>query len=71
MGGNPKLLSRASKIEDYIKNGKEQADISIVLYIDKTSKTTFRRIFNKNGKSEWMVIYKLKYFIFIKKIFSD
>lgn len=55
MGGNPKLLSRASKVEDYIKNGKNNAEIKIILYKDTKHKTSFQRNFGKDGKSVWMV----------------
>ncbi|KAL5289103.1 SMC5 family protein [Megaselia abdita] len=55
MGGNPKLLSRASKVEDYIKNGKDKAEIQIVLYKDANLKTIFQRNFGKDGKSVWMI----------------
>lgn len=60
MGGNPKLLSRASKVEDYIKNGKDKAEIVIILYKDLNQKITFLRNFSKDGKSVWMVCQVLK-----------
>ncbi|XP_053684572.1 structural maintenance of chromosomes protein 5 [Sabethes cyaneus] len=56
MGGHCKLLSRSGSIEDYIKNGKEEAKIEVTLYKnDKRSLITFRRTFDRRGKDRFEI----------------
>ncbi|KAJ6649475.1 Structural maintenance of chromosomes protein 5, partial [Pseudolycoriella hygida] len=55
MGGAPKILSRSQNIEDYVKNGKEKAEIEISVFDDCQRKTNFKRKFNINGNNKYYV----------------
>ncbi|XP_055383062.1 structural maintenance of chromosomes protein 5 [Condylostylus longicornis] len=56
LGGNPKLLSRSSSVEEYIKNGQAEANIEIDIYKNSQKETiTFGRAFNSTGKSTYSV----------------
>lgn len=43
------------QIEDYVKNGKERAEIEVVLFKDSKHKSKFKRLFNTNGQNKYFV----------------
>ncbi|XP_055857163.1 structural maintenance of chromosomes protein 5 [Episyrphus balteatus] len=56
MGGSAKLLARSSAIQEYIKNGKTEALISIKIYVNNQRETKkFVREFDSDGKSEFKI----------------
>ncbi|XP_055908199.1 structural maintenance of chromosomes protein 5 [Eupeodes corollae] len=56
MGGSAKLLARSSAIQEYIKNGKSEAAISIKIYINNQRETKeFVREFDSDGKSQFKI----------------
>lgn len=56
MGGNCKLLSRSSNISDYVKNGKETAQIEVTIYKNEDGDViTFNRSFNTEERDLFSV----------------
>lgn len=43
------------QIEDYVKNGKDRAEIEIILFKDPKHKSKFKRLFNMNGQNTFFV----------------
>lgn len=56
MGGSTKILSERNKLADYVKNGKDVAEITVTLYKDEhRNHITFRRQFNRQNKSTFYI----------------
>lgn len=56
MGGSTKILSERNKLSDYVKNGKEVAQITVTIYKDEQRNTTrFSREFNRQNKSTYHI----------------
>ncbi|XP_031636219.1 structural maintenance of chromosomes protein 5 [Contarinia nasturtii] len=56
MGGSTKILSERNKLNDYVKNGKENAHITITVYKDeRRTQTNFTREFNRKNKSTYYI----------------
>lgn len=56
MGGSTKILSAKLRLQEYIKNGKDNARIIICLYKNlETQLISFERSFKSNGKSVFKV----------------
>lgn len=50
-----KMWKYQFQIGDYVKNGKERAEIDIVLFKDANRKSKFRRVFNISGQNKYFV----------------
>lgn len=56
LNGNPKLLGRATRVLDYIKQGKHDAYIEIELFSRQGQNTVIRRSFRRSQKtSDWKI----------------
>lgn len=56
MGGSTKILSERNKLADYVKNGKDVAQITVTVYIDeRRNMRHFRREFNRKNKSTYYI----------------
>ncbi|XP_055591280.1 structural maintenance of chromosomes protein 5, partial [Uranotaenia lowii] len=56
MGGHCKLLSRSGSLEDYVKNGKEVAQIEIAIFKNaKRGVIIFNRVFDRNGSDRFEI----------------
>lgn len=56
MGGSTKILSERNKLADYVKNGKDNAEITVTLYKDeRRNLIKFRREFNRQNKSTYYI----------------
>mgnify|MGYP004575459217 CR=1 FL=1 len=55
LGGKPTTIGRATHVADYIKIGREEAKIEIHLKNEEKSDIVIQRMFNKNGKSSWLL----------------
>lgn len=56
MGGSTKILSERNKLSDYVKNGKDIAEITVTLYKDeRRNLIRFRREFNRQNKSTYHI----------------
>lgn len=74
--GNPKLLGRASKVNDYIKHGRDNAYVEIELCDDDegnvSKRVTIRRYWTRGrDTSEWYVNGKHSKSDAVKKIVTD
>lgn len=56
MGGSTKILSERNKLADYVKNGKDIAQITVTVYKDeRRNQKTFSREFNRQNKSTYHI----------------
>lgn len=56
MGGSTKILSQRNKLSDYVKNGKDVAQITVIVYKDEQhNRQTFCREFNRQNKSSYTI----------------
>ena len=55
LGGQPKVIGRSSLIKDYVKANQEKAIIEIDLKISPNKVVRITRLFDKHGKTMWMV----------------
>lgn len=56
MGGSTKILSERNKLSDYVKNGKEIAKVTVIVFRDeRRNRTTFCREFNRKNKSNYTI----------------
>lgn len=56
MGGSTKILSERNKLADYVKNGKDHAEITVTLFKDeRRRRIEFRREFNRQNKSTYHI----------------
>lgn len=56
MGGSTKILSAQNHLSDYVKNGKERAKITVVLYRDEQRRLKrFCREFGRDNKSVYAI----------------
>lgn len=56
MGGSTKILSERNKLADYVKNGKDIAQITVTVFKDeRRNRKTFCREFNRQNKSTYSI----------------
>lgn len=55
LGGKPNVIGRALHVKDYVKNGCNDAKIEITLKESHSKFVTITRIFDKKGKSFWLI----------------
>lgn len=56
MGGSTKILSERNKLADYVKNGKDVAQITVTVYKDeRRNLRRFTREFNRQNKSTYHI----------------
>lgn len=56
MGGSTKILSERNKLADYVKNGKDIAQITVTVYKDeRRNMRHFMREFNRQNKSTYYI----------------
>ncbi|XP_035736266.1 structural maintenance of chromosomes protein 5-like [Vespa mandarinia] len=55
LGGKPNIIGRALHVKDYVKNGCNDAKIEITLKENHTKFVTITRLFDKKGKSCWLI----------------
>ena len=55
LGGNPKVLGRATQVAHYVKAGQTKATIEIDLQTDHDKYVTVTRMFDTDNRTTWMV----------------
>ncbi|XP_011505579.1 PREDICTED: structural maintenance of chromosomes protein 5 [Ceratosolen solmsi marchali] len=55
LGGNPKVIGRATNVGDFVKAGESKATIEIDLYSGCDKCITIRRSFDINNRTTWMI----------------